>query len=275
MDDASARKYHIAHQGRKFGPLSLVELSSRRLSADMLVWCEGMPEWVPISTIAELRAYVHHATASHTVAPPTATSAAMPMTTTSSSVRGNSTASPPPGAAPPVAPPQPPTPPTSGGGRIKFLGISMIVLGTLGLLCCPVSAVGTFFQELPADVAEVIDMPTFAVGRAIIFGLMTAVSIAMLTGGIGLLYRRRWAAVTCLIASIACLMTYLLAGILECSFLYVPLIGLAQDANADPKTVGVAIGMIASAAIVWMPGLIWHSVMIFLLNSKAVRQPLR
>jgi hypothetical protein len=274
MDGASARKYHVAHQGRKFGPLSLVELSSRRLSSDMLVWCEGMPEWIPVGDIPELRPYVHHATASHTVAPPTATTA-MPMTTASSSVRGYATSAASPGIPVPFAPSQPPMPQAGGGGRIKFLGISMIVLGTLGLLCCPVSAVGTFFQTQPVEMVDVIDMPTFAVGRAVVFSVMTAISIVMIAGGVGLLYRRRWAATTCLLSSIACLLTYLLTAALECSAYYLPLIGFARQAGAEPETVGFAVGFIASAAAAWVFGLICHSVMVFLLNSKAVRQNLR
>jgi len=274
MDDASARKYHVAHQGRKFGPLSLVELSSRRLSSDMLVWCEGMPEWVPISAIAELRAYVHHATASHTVAPPAATLAAPPMPATSS-FPGKVTASPPAGAPPSLMPPPPPTPSSGGGGKVKFIAISMIVLGTLGLLCCPISAVGTFFQEMPVDVGDAIDISAFATGRAVVFGLTTAISVAMLAGGIGVLYRRRWGALTCLVASIACVVTYLLAALFECGFFYAPLTRLAQEADADPESVGFVIGFIASAGCAWIFGLIWHSIMIVLLNSKSVRESLR
>ena len=267
MDDASTRKYHVAHQGRKFGPLSLVQLSSRRLSSDMLVWCEGMPEWIPVGDIPELRPYVHHATASHTVAPPTAPGASMPAT---SSFRGNATASRPPAAAPTFMPAQPPMPSTRAGGRLKFVGVSMIVLGTLGLLCCPFSVYGAFIQEMPPD----FDNKTIAAMHAVIYSCLFLVSIPMLVAGIGLLRKRRWAAVTATISSIVVVLLYVIASAFDCGFVQLPYLRLMEDAGSNEEMVGFVIGM-GIASLATIVGLIWHGVMVFLLNSKALRQSLR
>jgi len=267
MDDASTRKYHVAHQGRKFGPLSLVQLSSRRLSSDMLVWCEGMPEWIPIGDIPELRPYVHHATASHTVAPPTAPGASMPVT---SSFRGNATASRPPAIAPTFMPAQPPMPPMRATGRLKFVGVSMIVLGTIGLLCCPFSVYGAFVQEMPAD----FETKTIMAVHAVIYSCLFLVSIPMLAAGIGLLRRQRWAAVTATISSIVVVLLYVVASAFDCAFVQLPYLRLMEDAGSSEEMVGVVIGM-GIAAISTIVGMIWHGVMVVLLNSKVLRQSLR
>lgn len=270
MDDASTRKYHVAHQGRKFGPLSLVELSSRRLSSDMLVWCEGMPEWVPISAIAELRGYVHHATTSHTVAPPTASNGAVPMTATSS-FRGNaSSSSTPPSVAPAFVPPTPPTPPSGGAGRIKFLGISMIVLASVGLLCCPLSALGTITQEMP----EVLDGQTIAVVHGVLYTCMVLVSIPLLIAGTGLLRGRRWAALTGTLSSVGCIVLNLAASAFDCGFVQLPLLNVMEHAG-DREALGGLVIVFMLGALATIAGIIWHTVMIFLLNSTIVRQNLR
>ena len=70
MSGPPQRAFHVAHKGRKFGPLSLADLSTRRLTEDMLVWSEGMPQWVPVSQIPELAPYVQHAAATRTSLPP-------------------------------------------------------------------------------------------------------------------------------------------------------------------------------------------------------------
>lgn len=268
MDDATTRKYHVAHQGRKFGPLSLVQLSSRRLSSDMLVWCEGMPEWIPIGDIPELRPYVHHAIASHTVAPPTAPTAATVRPTTSSAGEATTpvVASPPPA----FLPPQPPAPPPGGGGRIKFLGISMIVLGSLGLLCCPFSVYGALVQHMPPD----FEAKTITAVHAVLYSCMFLVSIPMLIAGIGLLRQRRWAALTGTVSSIVVVFLDLIATVFDCGFVQIPYLRLMEDAGSSEEMAGFVIGM-AIGALATIAGLIWHCVMVFLLNSKSVRQRLR
>jgi len=269
MDGASVRKYHVAHQGRKFGPLSLVELSSLRLSSDMLVWCEGMPEWIPVGDIPELRPYVHHATASHTVAPPTATTV-MPTTTASSSVRGYSPVAVPLGSVPSVAPPQPPSPPVASSGKVKFMGISMIVLGTVGLLCCPLSVYGAFVQDMPPD----FETRTITAVHAVLYSCMFLVSIPMLIAGIGLLRRRRWAAVTGTVSSIVVIVLNLVTSAFDCGFVQLPYLRIMKEAGSNEEMVGFVIG-ICIASLATIAGMIVHCVMVFLLNSKSVRQSLR
>jgi len=274
MDDASTRKYHVAHQGRKFGPLSLVQLSSRRLSSDMLVWCEGMPEWIPVGDIPELRPYVHHATASHTVAPPTTTSAMMPATSASSASRGKVTASPSAGAGPPSMPPQPPAPPAGSLGRIKFLGITTIILSCVGLVCCPVTffAVVAIDQAAAGDGAATLSDAGWGVVRNLLISGDILVSIPMLAAGIGLLYRRRWAAITTVFTSVTCILLNLGSSVIEC------LGGLPLLENAGSLEGGQEIGALVGCIVgmlAYLAGMIWHATAIFLLNSASVRQGLR
>lgn len=271
MDDASTRKYHVAHQGRKFGPLSLVQLSSRRLSSDMLVWCEGMPEWIPIGDIPELRPYVHHATASHTVAPPTAPGASMPV---SSAFRGNINSSPSAAAGPPSMPPRPPAPPAGSPGRIKFLGITTIVLSCIGLLCCPVTffAVVAVDQAAAGDGAATLSDAGWGILRNLLISGEIMVSIPMLAAGIGLLYRRRWAAVTMVFTSVTCILLNLGSSVLECLG-GLPLLenaGSLEGGQEIGAFIGFVVGMLA-----YLAGMIWHATAIFLLNSASVRQSLR
>ncbi len=280
-DGPSARKYFVAHNGRKYGPLSLTELSSRRLSDDMLAWCEGMPEWVPIAELPELAAYVRHAAASRMTAPPSppvggatpgfgqthAPQAVMPGIEPFPVVQT--------GARPAV-----PTPPAAPNGRVKFLGITSIVLASLGLLCCPLVLLGTVFGDSvdPAmqDIVDpgVVDPGLVTFGRLVIHGLMFLVSIGMMVAGIGLLKHRRWAGVTGIVCSIVCLVTYLGGLLFECGFVQWPLMSWAAEEAAEEVMGMLVLGAVANG-VAGLVGMAWHVVNIVMLNSAAVRSALR
>lgn len=53
-------RFFVSRNGEKFGPLSLFELAGRLLTTDMLVWREGFSDWIPITDVPELEAYVRH-----------------------------------------------------------------------------------------------------------------------------------------------------------------------------------------------------------------------
>lgn len=54
----SSPVYFVTHNGKKHGPFSIETLISRRLTSDMLVWCQGMENWVPVGSIEQLSPYV-------------------------------------------------------------------------------------------------------------------------------------------------------------------------------------------------------------------------
>ena len=64
------RSYHVSHNGQKFGPISGFELSRRRLTADMMIWWQGQPDWIPIADVPELAPYVTFTPVHPTMAPP-------------------------------------------------------------------------------------------------------------------------------------------------------------------------------------------------------------
>jgi hypothetical protein len=277
MANAGDRKYHVAHSGRKFGPLSLAELSAKRLSHDMLVWCEGMPEWVAIAEIPELKPYVRHAAAARNVAPPASTG--MPML-------------PPAGVGPAAAtgpsvsttPTWPPPPPAAFAptGRLKFLAITTIVLASLGLLICPFNIWATLAGAVPGlgqledslDLDPVIDFDGIRIPQAIILIVLLLASLSMLIGGIGLLKRQRWAAMILIASSVFCILAHLSSFILNVGVLSWPLL-MQIGNNAAAQVRGVLIGGVIGAALAAIAGVGWHITSLLLVNSAAVRQHLK
>lgn len=47
-------KFYVAVNGEKLGPFEEQKLLSNGVTATTLVWCEGMPNWMPAGTIPEL-----------------------------------------------------------------------------------------------------------------------------------------------------------------------------------------------------------------------------
>jgi len=254
--------YYVAHRGRKYGPLTLAELSSRRLSTDMLVWTEDRPDWVPITDVPELRQYIHHAAAVSLVAPPLRPS----------------------GAATPAA-----TPP-HGGGSLSLLprlpatvsspsstsryvvAVTTIVLAVSGVLLCPLHLIGYFFLPGSRAVGTGGDGVSITVWSTL-YATFFLVSIAMLAAGIGLLNSRRWAALTSTTASIACLVAYCVAAVFQSLFVLVPAMSRA-NANDDRLSMLVAGGL-NGVALAMLVGFTWHVVSLVIVNSPSFRARLR
>jgi len=49
------KQYYYTDGTNKFGPMSLDELKTKSLTADTLVWYEGMDNWIAASQVEELR----------------------------------------------------------------------------------------------------------------------------------------------------------------------------------------------------------------------------
>jgi TM2 domain-containing membrane protein YozV len=62
-------QYYIADGTAQRGPYSEQELAGQGLRADMLVWREGMPQWLPAGTIPELQPFLAPVTIGY-VTPP-------------------------------------------------------------------------------------------------------------------------------------------------------------------------------------------------------------
>lgn len=263
MSDSMGRRFHVAQNGRKFGPLSLAEISTRRLSSDMLVWCEGMTEWVPVADLDELRPYVRHAAAQRPVVPPKQTEYSRSAELQSAG----------PEALPP-APPVPPPPASTGEGRIMFVAITTIVLGAVGLLGCPLAVIGSFMNEQAARIADEIGVgrTEYLVLWVVVFVVLLMVSIAMLVGGVGLLWKRSWAAATSRIASAVCLMVNLVTGIWQLFFVLVPVGKLVADGASGWFLVMSGLNL---TGFVMLCGVIWHVTSLLVLNSAGARAGLR
>jgi hypothetical protein len=146
----------------------------------------------------------------------------------------------------------------------------MIVLGAVGLLCCPLAVYGSFVQDMPPD----FETRTITAVHAVLYSCMFFVSIPILIAGIGLLRRRRWAAVTGTVSSIAVIVLNLVTSAFDCSFVQLPYLRIMEEAGSNEELVGFVIG-IGIASLATIAGMIWHAGMVFLLNSKSVRQSLR
>lgn len=266
-------QYYIAHKGRKYGPLSLAELASRRLSDDMQAWREDLPDWVPIASIEELRPYVHHSAATRTTTPPAPpwggsrapTGAGQPLPEAGWGLAAD-------GFGGGATIPPPPSP--SGRGRVKFLGVTTVVLASLGLLCCPVGIAGVWLQSLPPEMEACVDVPSITIGRTVIHGVLLLMSVSMLAAGVGLLQGRRWAIVVGSLSSTVCLVTYVAAFVFECGFFYLPLMTAGAAEKSDEGTAIVLGGLIVNG-LVTVAGLAWHASSLAILNSKIVRSYLR
>lgn len=64
-------KYYIMHYGQQTGPMDAAELRNYGVTPETKVWREGLPEWVPASSLPELAFLFNNAPsgAYHTAAP--------------------------------------------------------------------------------------------------------------------------------------------------------------------------------------------------------------
>lgn len=266
------RTFYVSHKGRKFGPLSIADLSVRRLTDDMLVWSEGMPQWVAVSQVPELEPYVQHAVAPRTSRPPSRTGRppSQPTVVGVDPSNANQFVS---GTLPPGVP-NPVTPRPSSPGRVKFLAITAVVFGALGLLCCPLGIVGSFFQnqeQMPPG--SLLSLQALKGYQIVVNIAMLILSIPMLIGGIGLLKARRWGATLIAITSGLCCVAYLASTVFYFYYVQFPSLRWAIEADLETGTLliaGAIIGILVSLVVI-----AWHVTNIFLLSSAKLRSCLK
>lgn len=62
--------YYIGHAGQQRGPFTIEQLRAMNISADTLVWREGMPQWQPAGSIPELQLVAGSAPVAYAAARP-------------------------------------------------------------------------------------------------------------------------------------------------------------------------------------------------------------
>lgn len=104
-------QYFIIENGQQVGPLTIAQLAEKHITAETLVWAEGMPDWQPAWKVEELRYILEDNKAGE----------------------GNATANPGTTSVPPT-PPVPPVQPTKAPQKKsnkklwKIIGILIVVL---------------------------------------------------------------------------------------------------------------------------------------------------
>lgn len=257
-DEPSARVYHVSHRGQRHGPFNRFELSARRLTDDMLVWRDGMAEWVPIGDLEELRPYVRHAAVTRTIVPPVV----------ASDVKLTNQTMPPP---PIVTQQLPPAPHSIGATTI---GILNIAFAALGLLCYPVLIFGNLISSGPnAPLADVLQRPELLRGQVVAFSLGLMLSAPLLISGIGLVRRKSWGrrlAFACAWSGIALQAIYLFFML---CMAVMPALGIARELD-DPAIWGQAVGlMLGSVAGTCVPA-IYDVVVLLMMANPAVKRSL-
>lgn len=259
----AGRQYHVGHEGRQVGPLSLLQLSQRRLTDDMVVWIEGTPDWVPIMSVQELAPYVQRTiTRTPTLPPPTVRRGG--------AVRQPVLPPPPPipNPTPPVArPPEGPPP----SGLVKTLGILHVVLAAAGILLAPVPAI-IWSLEREGPLAEVIDYPAFWGGQLIFMVASFLLSLLLLFAGIGLLKRRQNGRSLSLVYGIAGIVLTLAATIFNVFGVVLPLMDVAELLGTE-EAEATALGYAILSAL-GMCGGVYHIVTLVVMNLRSVKDSL-
>jgi hypothetical protein len=253
LDDANDRVYHLSVRGNRYGPLSLVELSSRKLTHDMLIWREGMSGWVPIGEVEELRPYVVHKHARQTTKPP-------------------------PRAKPKFLPPPPPPPltlPPPRSAAATTIGVLHIVFASLFLLCWPLAIIGQFVSP-PNDgtpLSDVLSRPEVRYGQAASLGVAWLVAVPMLIAGIGLVRRRGWGRTLAVVVA----WTGIAVQAISFVFLFVaaimPLFGIAVEID-NPDTWLGAFGFTIGAVVGGCGSAIYDVFVLAIMSRQTVKQSL-
>jgi len=257
-DEASARVYHVSHRGQRHGPFNRIELSARRLTNDMLVWREGMPEWVPIGDLEELRPYVLHAAVTRISVPPVVSSGSRPTG--------------------PTVPPPPivtkPLPPASQSNAATTIGILNTIFAALGLLCYPILIFGNLLSiNSNAPLADVLKRPEVLRGQAVAFGLGFVLSVPLLISGIGLVRRKSWGArlaVVCAWGGIALQAVYFFFMLVAA---VIPALGIAAELD-NPTTWGYAAGIMLGSVLGMFVAAIYDVVVLFVMANPTVKRSL-
>ncbi len=276
MIRSGERRYHVAHRGRKFGPFTLAQLTTRNLADDMAVWYEGLPEWVPITELEELRDYVRNTPPLRTTAPPIAPGTGISQAASQTERRE---------PASPEAPALvlPPLPVDASGaasrspvfGLPKTLALLQIVFGTLGLLCGPLLALWfiTGEQVGPPEFVAIVQQSHVVVFQVVMAGLGFLLSGTMLAAGVLMLMGKAWGRRLGVAVAVTSIILWLISSMGNCSLISYPIWQLAR-VSESPEAVGVAIGGIVGGAIGGIIALAYQAVMLILLNRKSVKEVL-
>lgn len=229
--DADIR-YMVAHNGREFGPLTLRELANRRLTSDMLVWHEGVVDWVPIADVPELQPYVRAAAVS-TIAPPPPGGGSV----NASYGRGMEFVFPPVTKAPPKEP----------SSSTSALIIGIVNLCTAALATCvlaPLNVLGYFaFIDGPQPSATI---KLVGIILLAVWGLLTLIQFL---SGVGLLLQRRWGRVLGIIYAYGALTGTLASTILWLDQIVVPFWKIIEDIPPAEQT-GLLVGMVIRGVLI-------------------------
>ena len=257
-DEANDRIYHIAHRGQRYGPLSRIELSARTLTHDMLVWREGMPEWIPIADIEELRPYVKHAANTRTTVPPR-----------SSGGRGSL-------SGPPLPPPPAvgQTGPQPRSGAATTIGILNIVFASVALLCYPVGILLNLVSASDGSpLSDVLQRPEVRYGQAVAWGLGMAIAVPMLISGIGLVRRRNWGRATAVVSAWCGLVLQAVYFVFMFFTAVMPLFEIAAELD-DPAIWGGAFGAFIGTVLGACGGVAYDVAVLFVMAKAAVKRSL-
>jgi len=262
VNDSPVAAYYVGHKGRRFGPLTLAELTARRLTHEMLIWHSGLSDWRPILEVEEFRHFV------------VGSVAAVPRSLGRPPDRGPS-----PGPVcalheQPVAPPPLPPPVVTvavGRRRLMLVAIVTLVLACLGLVGCPLAIVAGLGLPWPEFLESSVDPWTITLIRTVLHVVMFMVSVAMLIAGLGLLQRRRWGAVVAVVTSVVCVACGLTGLALECGVVQGPLQDVLDRGIDGGLPLGLWLTMSGINATNGLASVVWHATSLALLGSRAVR----
>jgi hypothetical protein len=257
-DEASARVYHVSHRGLRHGPFNRIELSARRLTNDMLVWREGMADWVPIGELEELRPYVRHAAITRAIVPPVVSLDSRPTV--------------------PTVPPPPivtkPLPPAPRSDAATTVGIFNIVFAVLGLLCYPILIFGNLVaSDSNAPLSDVLQRPEVLRGQMVAFVLGLGLSVPLLLSGIALVRRKSWGArlaVACGWSGVALQAVYFVFMLVAA---VVPALGIAAELD-EPTTWGRAIGIMLGNVLSALVAAAYDVIVLVVMANPAVKRSL-
>lgn len=254
LDDANDRVYHLSARGNRYGPLSLIELSSRKLTHDMLIWREGMSGWVPIGEVEELLPYVVHKHARHTAKPPPRAKQKFVLDT---------------------PPPPPPVPPPRRSHAATTIGVLHIVFASLFLLCWPLAIVGQFISP-PDDgtpLSDVLSRPEVRYGQAASLAVAWLVAVPMLIAGIGLVRRRVWGRTLAVVVAWSGIAVQAISFVFLLVAAIMPLFGIAVEIDNPDIWLG-AFGFTIGAVVGGCGSAIYDVVVLAIMSRQTVKQSL-
>lgn len=157
---------------------------------------------------------------------------------------------------------------------VIVLAIFNIIIGVLGALCTPFSAVGLFVPQPaggpPNPVLDAIKAQPIYFGWNIVAVILgTILAICLLLSGIGLLQMRPWGRTLALIYAGTNLALGILSTLMMFVFVYPQLAPMLQ--SSDPATMGGAIGGMAGGMGGACCALVYPIIILMVLNNAVVK----